>query len=62
MTRITAHEWRLGQLELKVLYSTGETTWENFRELKEDHPRMTAQYIVLNRVSQSKRGGDRILS
>ena len=56
------HVWRLGQLDLKVLYSTGETAWEKFCDLKEDHPRMTAQCIVLNRVSRSKRGGDWILS
>ena len=27
----------------------------------EDYPRMTAQYIVGNKVSRSKRGGDRVL-
>ena len=59
---IVAHDWRLGSLELKVKYSSGDTSWEKLRDLQADHPRMVAQYIVLNRVSRSKRGGDRILS
>ena len=29
--------------------------------MSEDYPRMTAQYIVGNKVSRSKRGGDRVL-
>ena len=29
--------------------------------MREDYPRMTAQYIVGNKVSWSKRGGDQVL-
>ena len=29
--------------------------------MREDYPRLTARYIVGNKVSQSKRGGDRVL-
>ena len=29
--------------------------------MREDYPRMTAQYIVGNKVSRSKRGGDQVL-
>ena len=58
---ILAHEWRFGQLHFKVEWSDKSTSWESLRDLKEDHPRLTAKYIVDNKVSRSKRGGDRVL-
>ena len=55
---IVAHDWKLGQLYFKVRWSSGDTSWEH---IKEDYPIMTAQYIVGNKVSRSKRGGDQVL-
>ena len=48
---IIAHDWRLRSLELKVKYCSGDTSWVKLKDLKVYHPRMVAQYIVLNRVS-----------
>ena len=49
-------------LALKVQRSSGDTTWEKFRDLKQDYPRKTAQYMVHNNVTRKKsRGGDRDL-
>ena len=36
--------------------------WEPLRDLRQDHLRLTAQYIVNKKVRRSKRGGDRVLS
>ena len=58
---ILAHDWRMGQLTLKVQWSSGDTTWEKFVDLKEDYPRKIAQYIVQNNVTRKKRGVDRTL-
>ena len=58
---IVAHDWRLGQVHFKVQWSGGDTTWEHLKDMREDYPRLTAQYIVGNKVSRSKRGGDRVL-
>ena len=58
---ILAHDWRMGQLTLKVQWSSGDTTWETFRNLKEDYPRITAQYIVQHNVTRKRSRGDRDL-
>ena len=58
---ILSHAWRHGQLTLKVEWSSGDTTWEQFRDLKHDYPRETAQYIVTNNVTRKKHRGDRDL-
>ena len=58
---IIGHDWRLGVVHFKVSWSGGNTTWEHLKDMREDYPRMTAQYIVGNKVSRSKRGGDRVL-
>lgn len=54
-TRIDSHRWQSGQLQLRVLWDTGQPSWEAFRLLKVDHPRMTAAYIVENNVTRSTR-------
>ena len=62
VTEIIAHEWRLGHPTFKVKWSGGDdTTWETLADMRQDYPKMTAQYIVDNKVSRSKRGGDRVL-
>ena len=61
VTEIIAHDWRLGQAHFKAQWNGGQTTWEHLKEMREDYPKMTAQYIVNNKVSRSKRGGDRVL-
>ena len=52
VSEIVSHEYRIGQLTLKVLWSSGDTTWEQFRDMRQDCPRKTAQYIVSNNVTR----------
>ena len=59
MVEITAHRWKEGRLQLKIIWNTEENTWEEFSDLKEDKPRLTAQYIIDKNVTRSKRGPDR---
>ena len=61
VTRIDSHDWRMGQLRLKVVWSSGDSTWESFRDMQDDHPLKTATYITNNHVTRKKRGGDRNL-
>ena len=62
-TRIDSHRWQSGQLQLRVLWDTGQPSWEDFRLLKVDHPQMTARYIVDNKVTRSTRhDSDRTLT
>ena len=59
---IVGHEWRLGHPVFKVKWSGGnDTSWETLSDMRQDYPRITAQYIVANKVSRSRRGGDRVL-
>lgn len=58
---ILEHDWQEGHPHFKVHWSDNSTTWEHLKDMREDYPRMTAQYIVRKKVSRSKRGGDRIL-
>eukprot|EP00957_Ditylum_brightwellii_P191068 14548167-Ditylum_brightwellii.AAC.1 len=59
---IILHDWRFGHLHLKVKWSSGNTTWKMLKDMREDYPRMTARYIVRNKVSRSgKCGGDWVL-
>ena len=51
---IKDHRWKLGQLELRVKWDTDETTWEEFKLMKVDHPRLTAEYLVGNKVSRKR--------
>ena len=60
VTRIILHDWRLGYLHLKVQWSSGQTSWEHIRDMREDYPRLTARYIVENNVTRSRLGGDRV--
>jgi hypothetical protein len=55
VTRIIGHNWFEGRLKFKVEWESEQTTWENLRDLKEDHPRMVASYILKENVSRSKR-------
>ena len=54
MQSIAAHRWKGGQLQFQVLWDTDEHTWESFIDLKEDHPRSTAEYMVRNNVTRKK--------
>ena len=49
---IVAHNWRIGVAHFKVEWESGDTTWEHLRDMREDYPRMTSQYIVGNKVSR----------
>ena len=46
---------------LKIKWDTNETTWESVKDMRADHPAMTAQYLVTNNVTRSKHGGNRNL-
>ena len=61
ITEIIAYQWKLGYPVFKVKWSSGDTSWETLKDMREDQPRMTARYILENKVSRSKRGGDRVL-
>ena len=61
VVQFIAHDWRFGNLYLKIKWDTDQTTWESVRDMRADHPAMTAQYIVAHNVTRSKRGGDRNL-
>ena len=58
LQEIIGHDWRNGQVHFKVDWSSGDTSWEHLKDMREDYPKMTARYIVRNKVSRSKRGGD----
>lgn len=49
---IDGHQWNSGQLKLRVFWDTEESSWEDFVDLRDDHPRMLAQYIVDRNVSR----------
>ncbi len=60
---INGHRFKEGRLQLRLQYVSDETQWVDFRDVKEDHPRKTATYIVDNYQSRSKKEGrDRALS
>ena len=54
MIDICSHRWRDGRVELQINWDTNESTWETFDNMREDHPRATAEYIVHNNVSRKK--------
>jgi hypothetical protein len=51
---ISGQSWHAGQLKLGILWSSEEKTLESFRDMKEDHPQMTAKYIIDQNVTRSK--------
>jgi hypothetical protein len=55
VTRLIRHNWFEGRLKFKVEWDSEQTTWEDLLDLKEDHPRMTASYILKENISRSKR-------
>ena len=61
VVQVITHDWRFGNLYLKIKWDTDQTTWESVKDMQADHPAMTAQYLVANNVTRSKRGGDRNL-
>ena len=49
-------------MHFRVKLSGGNTSsWEHLKDMREDYPKMTAEYIVRNMVSRSKRDSDRVL-
>jgi hypothetical protein len=52
---IKGHSWFAGQLKLEVSWSTEEQSWETLADLKADHPKLTANYLIDNNVTRSKR-------
>ena len=54
MLSIASQKWKDGQLQSMIIWDTNEHTWETFPDMKEDHPRDTADYIVCNNVTRKK--------
>ena len=55
---IIVHNQKFGGLHFKVKWSGGETTWHHLNIMRQDYPKMTARYIVENKVSWSTRDGE----
>ena len=53
---MTDHRFTNKGLKIQCSWNTGETTWQTYRDLKEDQPRKTAEYLVENEPRQSTRG------
>ena len=54
MLSIASHRWKDGQLKFKIRWNINEHTWETFPDMKEDHPRATSNYMVLNNMTRKK--------
>ena len=50
------HVYKLGLPCFKVKWGSRETTLESLRNMQEDCTKLTADYIVANNVSRSRRG------
>ena len=51
LTNIIDDKWKEGTLTLKFQWDNEDTTWETLRDLKEDHPRMVALYLIAHNCS-----------
>ena len=56
LTNIIDDRWKEGTLTLKVQWENEDTTWETLRDLKEDHPRLVASYLISHNCSRRKKG------
>ena len=54
MLSIASHRWKDVQLPYKIIWNTNEYRWENFLDMKEDHPQATADYMVCNNATRKK--------
>jgi hypothetical protein len=53
---IIGHNWIKGRLKLKVEWNSEQSLWEELQDMKEDHPKMTAGYLVdANETSRLRR-------
>lgn len=43
---ILLHRFVNGALQLQVLWTTGDKVWERIQDMKVDHPKLTAKYIM----------------
>ena len=56
LTNIIKDRWKEGKLTLKVQWDNGDTTRATLRDLKEDHPRLFAYYLIAHDCSRRKKG------
>ena len=56
LTDIIDDKWKEGILTLKVQWYNEDTTWETLQDLKEDHPRLVASYLIAHDCSRRKNG------
>ena len=56
LTNIIDDRWKEGTLTLKVQWDNEDTSWETLRDLKEDHPRLVASYLIVHNCSRRKKG------
>eukprot|EP00957_Ditylum_brightwellii_P032288 2446180-Ditylum_brightwellii.AAC.1 len=55
VTEIVGHQWWYGQLCLKIQWSGSDTTWENLKDMCQDHPRITAHYVLEHQLQKGSR-------
>ena len=55
LTNIINNIRKEGTLTLKVQWENKDTTWETLQDLKEDHPRLFASYLITHNCSQRKK-------
>ena len=56
LTIIIDDKWKEGALTLKVQWDNKDTTSETLRDLKEDHPRLVAFYLITHGCYRRKKG------
>ena len=56
LTSIIDNRCKEGTLTLKVQWDNEDTGWETLRDLKEDHPRLVASYLIAHNCSRRKKG------
>ena len=56
LTNIIDDRWKEGTMTLKVQWDNKEKTLETLQDLKEDHPRLVASYLIAHNCSRRKKG------
>ena len=63
LVTINGFRWKLGQLQLRMQLSTGESDWVSFQDAKLDFPRQTAAYTLSEYKPRGRdHGRDRVIS
>ena len=46
VTLVEGYRWKDGKFQFKVVFSSNENTWKDYKDLKLDNPRLLAGYII----------------